>query len=143
MRILLLTGLLYVGLSSLFGQEAAKQKNESKLHGTWTLVSMKYGEAKKFTGLHPTFRMVKHITGTHYCWVQSEKATGKVSRMTGGQCAITETKYIESVKYFMGKDTEWLLNKRVEHSWKVDGNKLHSSFSINGSKYEEIWERAK
>ena len=144
MRMLLLTGFLYVGLSSLFGQEAAKQKNESKLHGTWTLVAAKYGEADNFIGVNPKVIMVKHITGTHYCWVMSEKATGKVLRMAGGQCSITEAKYIETTKYFVGKDTGMLLNKRVECKWKVDGNTWHHSTILpNGLKIEEKWQRAK
>src|SRR5262249_6823093 len=48
--------------------------------GTWQLMSYKYGTNQPdFTDFPQTERRIKHITNTHFTWVQFDTASKKVS----------------------------------------------------------------
>ena len=111
--------------------------------GTWKLVSTKYGEAKDFTKRSDDAQRIKHITATHFTWVEVATDTKKIVSGAGGKYTFEGTTYTETIDY-AGEGMEAFMGKPQKFTVRVEGDKLHQSGELsNGLKIEEIWERVK
>jgi hypothetical protein len=109
--------------------------------GTWQLVSLKYGDATKWSDAPVSQRHIKLITETHFTWVAYEVASGKVQSMAGGTYTFSDGAYTESVEYAGEGMTEYF-GKRQSFTIRVEGDKLHQSGQLSdGTKIEEVWQR--
>ena len=123
-------------------EQGNKDADESKLIGTWKLVSAKYGNREIDVSKLGT--TVKHITPTSFVWVGYDSETKVVSRMAGGTYTLKGDQYEETPQYGLGGDFEIIRDKPQSFSFQVDGAKWrHSGALSNGLKIEEVWERCK
>jgi hypothetical protein len=111
--------------------------------GTWQLVSFKYGEDGKWSDAPDGQRRIKHITETHFTWVEYEAATGKVLSLAGGKYSFSQGAYTESIEY-AGEGMTDYFGKKQSFAIRVEGDKLHQSGQLSdGTKIEEVWQRVK
>ena len=114
-------------------------KKQTKLVGTWKLVSAKYA-GKEFKFPEGT-TMVKHVTPTQFMWATYDK-DGKVTRAAGGPYTVKGDKYEETPEYGISDDFEAIKAKTHSFTWKVEGNKwYHNGKLSDGLTIEEVWER--
>ena len=111
--------------------------------GAWQLVSYKYGDNAKWTDAPQAQRRVKLITPTHFTWVAYEASTGKVQSMAGGTYARKGNAYTELIE-FAGEGMANYQGKKQPFTIRVEGDKLTQSGELSdGTKIEEVWQRAK
>ena len=117
----------------------AEAKPESKLVGTWKLVSAKYnGQEIKIPEGNTR---LKHVTPTQFMWASYDK-DGQVEAALGGSYTVVGDKYEETPEYGVGNILEALKGKPQSFEWKVDGNKwYHNGKLSSGLTIEEVWER--
>lgn len=114
----------------------------SRIEGTWRTVSYRYGDDKKLTMLEPGRAMLKHMTPTHFTWVDYKAKTRKVTRMAGGTYTLKGNAYRETLDYGSGLDITALLGKPQLFSDRIEGDKWHHQGTLSiGLKIEENWER--
>jgi hypothetical protein len=119
--------------------EKAEAQRETKLIGTWKLVSAKYG-GREFKFPEGT-TMVKHVTPAQFMWASYDN-DGKVARAAGGQYTLKGEVYEETPEYGISDDFDVIKGKAQTFKWKVDGNKwFHSGKLSNGLTIDEVWER--
>jgi WD40 repeat protein len=125
------------------GQELSRLQRVTPLLGTWRLVSYKYGTNQSdFTDFPQTERRLKHITDTHFTWVQFDTASKRVSGAAGGTYSLSGNTYTESIDF--GLEMDPYLGQKHVFSVKVDDDKLYQSGSLaDGLKIEEVWQRVK
>ena len=132
--------LLVVGVLAVAQDSAAKKDGHL---GTWKLVSTKYGDAKEFTKRGEDSQRIKHITATHFTWIEVITDSKTIQSGAGGKYTIEGTTYTETIEY-VGQGMEAFVGKPQKFTIKVEGDKLHQSGELsNGLKIEEIWERMK
>jgi hypothetical protein len=125
--------------TGLAGRNQQSKAEDSRLIGTWRVLSGKYGgqEFKRPEGL----TTVKHVTPTHFMWVTYDR-NGKVTRAAGGRYTLKADTYEETPEYGIGEDFDTVKAKAQTFKWKVDGNKWYLDGSLsNGQTLEEVWER--
>ena len=111
--------------------------------GTWQLVSFKYGDSSTWTDAPQAQRRMKFITPTHFTWVAYEVSTGKVQSMAGGTYTLNGGAYTELIE-FAGEGMTDYLGKKQPFTVRVEGDKLNQSGELSdGTKIEEVWQRAK
>jgi hypothetical protein len=111
--------------------------------GTWQLVSLKYGDATKWSDAPSDQRRIKLITESHFTWVAYELASGKVQSMAGGTYTFSDGAYTESIEY-AGEGMTDYFGKKQSFTIRVEGDKLHQSGKLSdGTKVEEVWQRVK
>lgn len=117
-------------------------KKDSHL-GTWKLVSTKYGDATDFTKRSDDAQRIKHITATHFTWIEVATDSKSILSGAGGKYTLEGTTYTETIEY-AGQGMEAFVGKPQKFTIRVEGNKLHQSGELsNGLKIEEVWERMK
>lgn len=138
--------IMVLGVASCqVGQRAQEEHGTSRgSHlGTWELVSIKYGEQQEFSDFPENRRRIKHITETHYTWVEFDTSIKKVENGAGGSYSLNGDTYIES-KDFAGEGMMKYLGKKSVYTIRVEGDKLNLSGSLAGDfKIEEVWHRLK
>src|SRR5262245_26979852 len=119
--------------------EAKPAKEDSKIVGTWKLVSAKWGgEERTFDGI----TVLKHVTPTQFMWVRYDK-DGNVKHAMGGDYTLKGEDYEEATEYGTASGDFTVMKGKV-HTFKVkvDGNKLYQNGKLNaGLTIEEVWER--
>ena len=155
----------YIGLLALlvlivgFKIDSGKTERalgESKLQGTWMLISEKHGETGEMMMLQNGHTKKKLITGQHFSWVEYDK-DGKLIALGGGTYHLTGSTYTENIEYSYPSGSS-LLGASIPFECKIDGdNWLHSGYlqerEINGEtgeyvvtnteKLSEVWKRVK
>ena len=122
-------------------QESAAKKDGHL--GTWKLVSTKDGDAKDFTKRGDDTARIKHITATHFTWVEVETGSKKIMSGAGGKYTLEGTTYTETIDY-AGEGMEAFAGKPQKFTIRIEGDKLHQSGVLsNGLKIDEVWERLK
>jgi len=121
------------------GPDQQSTAEDSRLIGTWKVVSAKYG------GQEFRFRegstTVKHVTPTQFMWVTYDR-DGKVTRAAGGRYTLKGDTYEETPEYGIGEDFDIVKAKAQTFKCRVDGNKWYHDGSLsNGQTVEEVWER--
>jgi hypothetical protein len=114
-------------------------KADTKLVGTWKLVSAKYG-GQDFKFPEGTTH-IKHVTPTQFMWATYDK-DGLVTRAAGGTYTLDGEKYVETPEYGVSDDFKVIKGKAQSFKCKVDGNKwFHNGTLSNGVEIEEVWQR--
>ena len=132
--------ILVVGV--LAGAQDSGAKKDGHL-GTWKLVSTKYGDEKEFRKRGEDSQRIKHITATHFTWIEVITDSKTIQSGAGGKYTIEGTTYTETIEY-AGQGMEAFVGKPQKFTIKVEGDKLHQSGVLsNGLKIEEVWERHK
>ena len=135
-----LIALFVVGILAVAQDSAAKKDGHL---GTWKLVSTKYGDEKEFGKRGEDSQRIKHITATHFTWVEVATELKAITSGAGGKYTLEGTTYTETIEY-AGQGMEAFVGKPQKFTIKVEGDKLHQSGELsNGLKIEEIWERMK
>jgi hypothetical protein len=128
--------LLFVLASALV---VRAEEGKHPLLGTWKQVSVNY--TGQWQDAPSQVTMYKHVTDSHFNWVQYNNQTKQIVAGAGGRCAATDDAYIEHIEYALGS-VSTLLGQKQEFKWKLDGNKWHMSGTLsNGQRIEEIFER--
>ncbi|HUF62145.1 MAG TPA: hypothetical protein VMN36_08735 [Verrucomicrobiales bacterium] len=123
-------------------QQPAEKGSGTHL-GTWKLVSTKYGDASEFSDYPKERQRLKMITATHFCWVDYETRTKKVSSSAGGPYSLREGVYTETIE-FAGEGMDAYLGKEQAFTIRIEGDKLFQSGQLSdGLKIEEVWQRLK
>src|SRR5688500_14285012 len=87
---------LVVGVLAVAQDSAAKK--DAHL-GTWKLVSTRYGDAKEFTKRGEDSQRIKHITATHFTWVEVVTDSKMIQSGAGGKYTLEGTTYTETIEY--------------------------------------------
>ncbi|HEX7863010.1 MAG TPA: hypothetical protein VF773_21950 [Verrucomicrobiae bacterium] len=133
-------GFLVVGVLAVAQDAGAKKDGHL---GTWKLVSTKYGDEKEFRKRGEDSERIKHITATHFTWIEVITDSKTIQSGAGGKYTLEGTVYTETIEY-AGQGMEAFVGKPQKFTIKVDGDKLHQSGVLsNGLKIEENWERMK
>lgn len=131
---------------AMFPIFAAAQESGAKKDGhlgTWKLVSTKYGDATEFMKRGDAAQRIKHITATHFTWIEVITDSKTIQTGAGGKYTMEGTTYTETIDY-AGEGMEAFVGKPQKFTVKVEGDKLHQSGELsNGLKIEEVWERMK
>ncbi len=110
--------------------------------GTWQLVSYKYGDQGTWTAPPAGQRRLKFVTPTHFIWTAYDTSSGNVETTAGGTYTLNGSSYTEFIE-FAGEGMTDYLHKKQPFTLKVEGNKWTQSGQLSdGTKIEEIWERA-
>lgn len=121
--------------------KAAQTTLSNPLIGTWKIVSAKH--AGVTSDLPTRYRILKHVTPTHFMWVWIDPSTSEVVMASGGTYSLTATTYTENPSFGLGRVFQ---NNRGRHNtlnWRIEGNKwYHTGRLANGTRIEEVWERA-
>lgn len=132
----------FISFSLFASAQESPAKKDAHL-GTWKLVSTKYGDAKDFTKRGDDTTRIKHITATHFTWVEVVTDSKKIVSGAGGKHTLEGTTYTETIDY-AGEGMEAFVGKPQKFTVKIEGDKLHQSGVLsNGLKIEEVWERMK
>lgn len=122
-------------------QESAAKKDAHL--GTWKLVSTKYGPATEFTKRSDDAVRIKHITATHFTWLEVVSDSKKIVSGAGGKYTLEGGTYTETIEY-AGEGMEAFLGKPQKFTVRVEGDKLFQSGELSsGLKIEEVWVRMK
>jgi hypothetical protein len=106
------------------------------------MISFKYGGGDKFNDVPPTRVHLKHITSTHFTWLQHDAKSRQISRGGGGTYTVKGNEYIEQVEYGIGGDIKPMIGHADHFTWRVEGNKWYHRGKLSiGLEIEEIWER--
>ena len=132
------------GTQRIWDAQTGRPQNALAPHlGAWRLVSVKYGEADKWSEAPQDQKRIKLITGTHFTWVAYEAASGKVLTTAGGPYTLTGGAYTETIE-FAGEGMTDYLGKKQTFTIRIEGDKLHQSGQLSdGMKIEEVWQRMK
>ena len=123
-------------------EQGNKDADESKLIGTWKLVSAKYGNREIDVSKLGT--TLKHITPTSFVWVGYDAETKVVSRTAGGTYTLKGDQYEEIPQYGLSSDFDLIRDKPQSFKFKIEGDKWHHNGALSsGLKIEEVWERCK
>src|SRR5262245_18673522 len=121
--------------SPAFGDEKA----ESKLIGTWKLVSAKYGG--KENALPTAMTTIKHITPAQMMWL-TYGADGIVTRAGGGSYTLQGDDFTDTPEYGVGQSFQAVKGRTHKFKCRVEGNKwYHTGMLDSGLTIEEVWER--
>jgi hypothetical protein len=137
-------------LAPALGGAAAEQSapntegGPARLVGTWRLVSFKYGDAKDNSDQPAKVIRLKHVTPTHFSWVNYDAETKTILRAGGGRYMLKGDKYTEHLEYGLGDDIQPLIGKAQEFTAKVENDVWrHSGQLSSGTRIEEAWARVK
>ena len=83
-------------------QEQEEEMGQNMLEGSWVLVKTVEVGHEDSTGRRNTkSRMYqKHVTPTHFTWIQYDVEDDKLNGTGGGTYTISENKYTEDIKFF-------------------------------------------
>src|SRR5688500_14885584 len=136
--VIILWTLALLTVSPLAQESPAKKDGHL---GTWKLVSTKYGEAKDFTKRGNDAQRIKHITATHFTWIEVATDLKKIQSGAGGKYTLEGPAYADTIEY-AGEGMERFVGKPQKFTVRVEGDKLHQAGELsNGLKIEEVWER--
>ena len=133
---ILLSGLLLALTAS--ADEGANTSNtdpEKILVGAWQLKTSKNPGSPSGIGTR-----LKLFTGTHWCVVQPDPASGKIVFQHGGHYSFDGSVLSETID-FAGDSTSSLIGRTFEHKLKLANDSLEQ-IDPEGV-YNETWERAK
>lgn len=127
------------GRSTADAPKKAEAKTENKLVGTWKMVKAKFG-SKDFK-IPEGNTQIKHITPTHYMFVDFDK-DGNVFDARGGPYTLKGDRFEATPEYGLSENFNVLKGKPQSFTWKVEGNKwYHNGTLSSGLTIEEVWER--
>ncbi len=126
--------------------------------GTWNLVSfIDHPNGKTEWESHPdNIIYQKHLTGTHFTWVQYDTEQDLLLGMGGGNYSTAENKYIENIDFFYPPASSELGQSIPFDMEFKDGKWYHTGFAkvmeidfetggmiaTDSSKIEEIWTKS-
>jgi hypothetical protein len=127
------------GCSTADDSRRAEASAVNQLVGTWKMVKAKFG-GKEFKIPEGT-RQFKHITPTHYMFVDIDK-DGNVFDARGGPYTLKGETFESTPEYGVSEVFRDLKGKRQSFVCKVEGDKwYHNGTLSNGLTIEEVWER--
>jgi hypothetical protein len=119
--------------------EPKKKAKANKLIGTWKVLSIKNGGVD--SPLPQGAVMLKHVTPTHFIWVQYD-STGRVTRTVGGPYKVKGDSYIEIPQYGFSSDFAKLQGNPQKFTWRIEENKWYHQGTLSyGLPIEEVWVR--
>ena len=137
----ILTVLLVMLLAYGVPSRARPKETGTKLEGTWTVLSIKYGIDKEFSSFPKDKGHIKLLTPTHFMWVVYDVATKKVESSAGGTYSLDGNTYREQIDFASG-EVEALVGKPQIFTTKLDGDTWSLAGTLsNGLKIEEVWKR--
>jgi hypothetical protein len=134
---------LIVVMGVLSSHSQTPSPDNSKLLGTWRLVSAVYNdEPLKDVGKKEI--QIKHITDVQFTWVAYNADTKQVTSSLGGTYSARGDSYVETPQYGLGDVLEAVRDKEQTFNWRVDGDRFYQNGRLSmGLKLEEVWERVR
>lgn len=109
--------------------------------GTWQLVSATANG--KPVDIAAGTTVLKHITPTDFIFVYYDQQ-GLITVAGGGRYTLHANHYAETVEYGVGEGMAPYIGKTEEFTLRIDGSRwYHSGTETDGTKVEEVWERAR
>ena len=137
--LLLVVALACLALASS-GTEEEKPVPENPLIGTWKVLSARHGGV--VSDLPQRYKILKHVTPTHYTWVWIDRTSSEVVMASGGTYSMTDNTYTENPSFGLGRVFRNNRGKQNTLNWRVEDNKwYHSGPLASGFRIEEVWER--
>jgi hypothetical protein len=117
------------------GAKAAGADSAKMLIGAWRLKEAKNPGSPSGIGTR-----LKLFTGTHWCVIQPDPASGKIVFQHGGHYSLNGSSLSETV-VFAGDSTAALIGRTFKYELKITGDALEQ-VDPEGT-FNEKWERAK
>jgi len=128
--------------------------SSADLMGTWELVRYKDSDDSIYSEYPPFISYVKHITPTHFIWINYNAEGDEVISEGGGTYSIKDGSYIEHVE-FRFPPGERMRGVSLPFTYSIEnGNWFHRGFmrrmgeggesaiEIDSSQIDEIWRKA-
>ena len=128
-------------LSQLLAQEtvsnatSAQQTLAARLVGTWKLEEASSPGSPSGVGTR-----LKLFTGTHWCVIQPDPATGEIVFQHGGRYELEGNK-LKTKTDFAGESTKAMIGRNGTYTIKVDGDTMTQA-DADGV-FNETWKRIK
>jgi hypothetical protein len=115
-------------------------KSDTRLVGTWKMVSAKFGGQESELPKETT--TYKHITPTQFIWVSIDPQSKQITRAAGGKYTLKGDTYEETPSYGMSGDFATVRDQTHTFTCKIEGNRwFHTGKLAGGLTIEEVWER--
>ena len=133
--------LLALALVTYSAVAIGAENGKHPLQGTWRQVSVKY--TGEWQDPPPEVTMYKHVTDSHFTWIQFNNQTKQIVAGAGGRCALADDSYVEHIEYVLGP-VATLLGKKQEFKWELKDGKWRLFGTLSNGQYiEEIFERVR
>jgi hypothetical protein len=111
------------------------------LEGSWQYVKTKDGDGE-WVDLTKDLLRVKHITRTHFAYLDINPESKQVQSGGGGSCTISGDSYKEKYTYYIADVNKDGVGRAIEYTWNFKGEELHVSWSDEkGVVHLQVWRR--
>jgi len=142
---LYLTGTLSDGLpiEEIWQKTTPVKNSKTKITGTWSMESYKYGSSPSSFALVPSFRPhLQLITEDQFIWATYDTSSKKILESAGGNYSFDGTHFVVDVDYGFNMDGYLGISSNYNLQLEKDMYFLSGNLT-DGYKIEEIWQRIK